>query len=138
MQSFAKTAFSTLLAEGRKYRCSLTLANQMLEQLDDATTAAIFGNCSSLIAFQVGARDAEALAAQLGGVTPQDRIQLPKYTAYAKLYLDGPTPVFSLTTLPPPTKLNEGRSNIIRRTSRRRYGRAARPVRREAAHASTA
>jgi hypothetical protein len=38
-------------------RLSLTVANQYLPQLDEATAAAVFGNVGSLVSFQVGPGD---------------------------------------------------------------------------------
>ena len=71
-QNFATDSFATILSEARKYRLSLTLANQYLAQMEEATLEAVFGNVGSLLVFQVGARDAEALAEQLGGdATPR-------------------------------------------------------------------
>ena len=109
-QNFATDSFATILSEARKYRLSLTLANQYLAQMDEATAAAVFGNVGSLLVFQVGATDAEPLAEQLGGdVTPQDLLALPRYTAYARLLIDGmPSRPFSMETLPPP-RHNENR-----------------------------
>ena len=127
-QNFATDSFATILSEARKYKLSLVLANQYLAQMDEATLEAVFGNVGSLLVFQVGARDAEALAEQLGGdATPQDLIALPRYRAYARLLVDGmPSRPFSLETLPPPAyDERRGRAAIVRRTSRHRY---ARPI----------
>jgi len=99
-----------------------------LAQIDDATRAAVFGNVGTLLSFQVGAGDAEFLAEQLGGdVTGQDLMMLPKYTAYVRLLLDGmPSRPFSMKTLPPRNgRRDRRRSEVIRRTSRRRYGNGA-------------
>ena len=127
-QNFATDSFATILSEARKYRLSLTLANQYLAQMEEATLEAVFGNVGSLLVFQVGARDAEALAEQLGGdATPPDLMALPRYRAYARLLVDGmPSRPFSLETLPPPVyDERRDRTAIVRRTSRHRY---ARPV----------
>jgi hypothetical protein len=136
-QHFATESFATVLSEARKYRLSLTLANQYLAQMDDATAAAVFGNAGSLLSFQVGAGDAETLAAQLGEpVTQQDLQALPKYEAYARLLIDGlPSRPFSLRTSAPTPRSEPRRSEIIRRASRRRYGRPAQEVAKAIEHA---
>ncbi|HEX4129567.1 MAG TPA: type IV secretory system conjugative DNA transfer family protein [Pirellulales bacterium] len=136
-QHFATESFAIVLSEARKYRLSLTLANQYLAQLDEATAAAVFGNAGSLVSFQVGADDAEALSAQLGdAVTPQDLQALPKYEAYARLLIDGlPSRAFSLCTLPPSQELAASRSDVIRRVSRRRYSRPVAKVAKAIEHA---
>lgn len=127
-QNFATPAFATILSEARKYRLSLTLANQYLAQLDEATLHAVFGNVGTMIAFQVGARDAEILAEQFGGdLTPQDLLRLPRFQAYVRLLIEGmPSLPFTMATLPPPTvKRHAADPAVLRRTSRHRY---ARPV----------
>jgi hypothetical protein len=136
-QHFATESFASVLSEARKYRLSLTLANQYLSQMDETTAAAVFGNVGSLVSFQVGAADAETLAAQLGApVTPQDLLALPKYEAYARLLIDGlPSRPFSLCTLPPSQHLDATRSEVIRRVSRRRYARPVEEVAKTIAHA---
>ena len=127
-QNFATDSFATILSEARKYRLSLVLANQYLAQMDEATADALFGNVGSLLAFQVGARDAEVLAEQFGGdVTPQDLMALPRYRAYLRLLIDGmPSRPFSIETIPPQAyDAKLARSGVIRRTSRHRYARPA-------------
>ncbi len=139
-QNFATESFATILSEARKYRLSLTLANQYLAQMDEQTMAAVFGNVGSLLVFQVGAADAEPLAEQLAGdVTPKDLIALPRYTAYLRLLIDGmPSRPFSVETLPPPqTVEGQARSAIIRRVSRHRYARPAEQVEKEVRAAFT-
>jgi len=120
------------LSEARKYRLSLVLANQYLAQMDEATMGAVFGNVGSLLVFQVGAQDAEVLAEQLGGdATPQDLMALPRYRAYARLLVDGmPSRPFSMETMPPP-RIAGGRADVVRRTSRHRYGRPVHAVEEE-------
>ncbi len=129
-QNFATDSFATILSEARKYRLNLTIANQYLEQVPEATLAAVFGNVGSLLCFQVGARDAETLAEQLGAdVEPQQLTNLPRHVAYARLLIDGlPSRPFSLRTLPPSPVRDGARSDVIRRTSRHRYGHAVRPL----------
>ena len=124
-QNFATESFATILSEARKYRLGLTLANQYLAQIDEATADAVFGNVGSLLAFQVGCRDAEVLAEQFGGgLTPGDLMCLPRYRAYCRLLVDGmPSKPFSMQTLPPIGTSREDRTAIVRKVSRRRYAR---------------
>jgi TraM recognition site of TraD and TraG len=118
----ASDTFPTLLAEMRKYRLGLTCAHQYLEQLDEATAAAVWGNVGTTISFRVG-KDADTIAEQFGGeLTPEDLRNLPKHHAYVRLLIDGlPSKVFSMTTLPP-TRLNRPRGSVVRRVSRERFG----------------
>ena len=134
-QNFATDSFGTILSEARKYGLSLTIANQYLAQLDEQTADAVFGNVGSLLAFQVGARDAEILAEQFGkhDVTPQDLMNLPRFTAIVRLLIDGmPSRPFTMETLPSlPIRPDARRPQIIRRTSRHRYARPAHIVEEE-------
>ncbi len=136
--NFTTDAFASTFSEARKYRLSLTVATQFLDQLDELTLASMFGNVGTKIAFQSSQRDAEILAAELGGnLLPADLLTLPKYQAYVRLLVDGvPTPPFSMRTLPPPTKTAADQSaDVTRRTSRHRYTRAVGSVERELAAA---
>ncbi len=122
-QNFATASIATVHSEARKYRVTFTFAHQFLDQLDEGTAAAIFGNVGNLIAFQVG-RDAEELAKHLGPpLTPEDLRFLPKYHAYAKLQIHGvPTTPFSMVTLSPNPRANpRTRIDVLRRLTRERY-----------------
>lgn len=126
-QNFATDSFATILSEARKYRLSLTIANQFLDQMEEGTRQAVFGNVGSMLCFQVGMTDAEILAPQLAGdVNPLDLIALPKYQAYARLLVDGmPSKPFSMHTMLPPKMSGDARIEKIRRASRRQYARPA-------------
>ncbi|MBX3415931.1 MAG: ATP-binding protein [Pirellulales bacterium] len=122
--SFATESFAAAFSELRKYGLGLVVATQFLEQLDIVTQAALFGNAGTIIAFQLGQRDAQTLAEQLNGqVTPADLMQLPKYRVYMRMLLDGvPTRPFSLATLPPsPATRKMQTPEQIRRATARRY-----------------
>ena len=130
-QNFTTGSFASVLSEARKFRLGLICAHQFLSQLDEQTANAVWGNVGSIVAFQVGSDDAEVLSQQLGKYpghfAPENLTGLPKYTAYARLLIDGmPSSPFSIQTLPPETRLlDPERGEIIRRVSQRRY---ARPI----------
>lgn len=140
-QNFATPSFATILSEARKYRLALTVANQYLAQLDEPAFHALFGNVGTIVAFQVGARDAELLSMQFGGdLTPQDLLRLPRYQAYVRLLIAGmPSFPFSMQTLPPGSpRLSCADPPVVRRTSRHRYTRPAGQVERAIAAALAA
>jgi hypothetical protein len=136
-QNFATESFATILSEARKYRLALTVANQYLDQIDEATRSAVFGNMGSMIVFGVGVEDSEMLSEQLGGdLLPKDLMTLPRYQAYARLSIEGkPSQPFTLRTLAPPqqTQRQQERSVSIRRYCRQRYGRPVERVEQEIA-----
>lgn len=127
-QTLATPSTAIMLSESRKYRLALTLSHQLTRQLDEDTWHAVQGNCGTLISFRVGSEDASRLAPAFSKfpdqLRPQDLTNVPKYTAYARVLFDGtPSSPFSLTTLPPPAG-DIDRSQIVRRTSQRRYARS--------------
>lgn len=125
-QNFATSSFIKILSEARKYRLSLILANQYIEQLDEGIQKAIFGNVGTLISFTVGARDAYILSKEFGGIySENDLVSLGRYEIVIKLSIDGITSSpFPATTLPLPTLKNNHKDKIIR-ISKERYGRKA-------------
>lgn len=104
-QNFATDSFATILSEARKYKLSLTMANQYIAQMPETVQGAVFGNVGTLISFQVGHDDATKFSEVFGGedvITPHDLTNLRKYDIYTKLLIDGmPSPVFSATTYAP-------------------------------------
>jgi hypothetical protein len=102
-QSFATSSFVDILSEARKYRLNLILANQYLTQIDEKIREAILGNVGTLISFRVGAEDAKYLTQEFYPVFDQeDLVNLPCYSIYLKLMVDGRTSTpFSADTLPP-------------------------------------
>jgi len=123
-QNFATHSFIKILSEARKYRLSLTLANQYIEQLDEEIQRAIFGNVGTLASFVVGARDAYVLSKEFGEIySENDLVSLGKYEIVLKLSIDGMTSSpFPATTLPLPALKNDNREKIIK-LSKEKYGR---------------
>jgi hypothetical protein len=140
-QSLTTPSTAIMLSESRKYRVSLTLSHQLTRQLDSATYHAVIGNCGTLLAFRVGMEDAELLAPALskhpGELTPADLCNLPNYTTYARLLIDGhPSNPFSLRTLPPDTAaLDDERAEIVRRVSCRQFAQPAQGIEPQVEHA---
>ena len=89
-QSFANESFADILSEARKYKLSLTIAHQYIEQMPDEVRAAVFGNVGTMIAFRVGATDGEVLEKEfIPTFTQEDLVNLGKYQMYLKLMIDG-------------------------------------------------
>ena len=129
-QSLTTPSTAIMLSESRKYRLCLTLSHQLTRQLDPATYHSVIGNCGTLLSFRIGMEDAELLAPAMSKhheqLTPADICNLPNYTAYVRLLIDGhPSRPFSMQTLPPSKVMDPERMEIIRRTSQHRYSRPA-------------
>ena len=112
-QKFSTESFATILSEARKYHLNLIIAHQYMEQLTDEVKAAVFGNVGTLVAFRVGAVDAEELVKEFTPTfTEEDILNLPKYEFYVKLMIDGVASApFSARGLPPLT--DEERTNNL-------------------------
>jgi hypothetical protein len=121
-QNFTTDSFASILSESRKYRLSLLLANQYLDQLPEGIPEAVFGNCGTLIAFRVGERDAAILSREFGGhYDPGLYSSLANHRVVVKLLADGGYgDAFLADTLPPISTRYGRAANIVRR-SRERY-----------------
>lgn len=121
--SFITTSFVDILAEARKYKLSLFLSHQYIDQLHEKIRSAIFGNVGTIISFRVGATDASYFEKEFYPiVSPEDFIKLPRFGMYIKLMIDGVTSLpFSAYTLPhklPDTSFK----NAAIRYSQKTYG----------------
>jgi hypothetical protein len=103
-QNVTTNSIATILSEARKYKLSLSLANQFIAQLSDDIKNAVFGNVGSVAAFRVGAEDADYLAKQFEPVfTANDLVNLDNRHAYLRLLVNGrPAKPFNIETLSPP------------------------------------
>ncbi len=89
-QNFVTDAFESILSEARKYKLGLIIAHQYIAQLtkgqNDKVKNAVFGNVGSMVAFKVGAADAEYLVKEFApNFTEQDLVNQEGFTAAAKL-----------------------------------------------------
>lgn len=64
-QNFTTDAFDSIVSEARKYRLSLIVAHQYLDQLPLQIKQAILGNVGSMILFALSGKDAEELETEL-------------------------------------------------------------------------
>ncbi len=121
-QNFSTESFANILSEARKYRLNLIMAHQYIEQLSDEVRAAVFGNIGTLIAFRVGAIDAEELEKEFQpSFMQEDIVTLPAYHIYLRLMIEGvASEPFSASTLPPIEGETGNRDTVIR-VSRERY-----------------
>ncbi|MBP9802127.1 type IV secretion system DNA-binding domain-containing protein [Patescibacteria group bacterium] len=124
-QNFATESFAGILSEARKYRLDLTIAHQYIEQVEENVQAAVFGNVGTLVAFRVGATDAEFLEKEFFPTfTQTDLVNLTKFEIYLKLMIDGvSSEAFSAATMAPIDKAYsdpEIKDKVIK-VSRERY-----------------
>ncbi|MBI5515250.1 MAG: type IV secretion system DNA-binding domain-containing protein [Deltaproteobacteria bacterium] len=132
--SFVSESFAELLSEARKYGLGLVLSNQYLAQLDPNLRAALLGNAGTLIAFRLGADDADEIGREFAPeVASEDLVRLDRHQIALRLAVEGvSTRAFTATTLAPRIDL-VGRAETIRAVSRERYGRLRETVEEEIA-----
>ncbi len=103
-QNVTTDSISTILSEARKYRLSLTVAHQYIEQLEENIKNAVFGNVGTMIVHRVSPENAGIFEKQLAPTfTPDDIIKLENLNCYIKMLVGGvPAKAFnSVTPFPP-------------------------------------
>ncbi len=102
-QSFASDSFANILSEARKYKLSLTIAHQYVEQMTDEVKAAVFGNVGTMVIFRVGSTDAEIFEKEFAPVfTSEDIVSLGFAQIYLRLMIGGVgSKPFSAVTMGP-------------------------------------
>jgi len=121
-QNFSTDAFASILAEARKYRLSLILSHQYIDQLSLPVRQAVFGNVGSLIAFRAGYSDAEVLQKEFGNIyQARQFVDLNRHEIIAKIHEDGssPDPFRALTRAPFTTR--SSRKEKLLALSRERF-----------------
>lgn len=123
-QNFATTSFIKILSEARKYRLSLTMANQYMAQIPIDVQKAILGNAGTMISFTIGAEDARIIQKEFGEVfSDKDLVNLENFQIAVRLMVDARSGrAFVGRTLPLPASQNQNREKVIR-VSRERWGR---------------
>jgi len=114
-QNFTTDAFTSLLAEARKYRLCLTLAHQYVEQLPPEIRRAIFGNVGTLISFRVGQSDAEVLQKEFANThLAQQFVDLEQFEVIARVLENGANQsAFKGRTLPPSAEYGRPPGKLI-------------------------
>lgn len=101
-QNFANESFASILSEARKYNLALTVAHQYIDQMTDEVKSAVFGNVGTMIAFRVGATDAEIFEKEFAPYfILDDIVNLSAFQIYLRLMINGVgSKPFSARTLP--------------------------------------
>ena len=122
VQEFIDTSLPKMLSQLREYGLGMVIANQYFAQLFGDTFHALEGTVSTLIGFEVGKSDANALAPYMQpGFTANDLVALGKYKAAVSMVDEAGSrqSAFSLETLPPPGygTTDKAREQYLRRKS---------------------
>jgi type IV secretory pathway TraG/TraD family ATPase VirD4 len=100
--NYTNPSLINMLSELRKYKVSLTLAHQYMNQLDPDIRNAVLGNVGTIISFRLGQQDARYLEHECYPIfTTDDFTNLENFEIYLKLMILGkPSKAFSAKTLP--------------------------------------
>lgn len=141
-QNYITEGIESILSEARKFKLGLIMAHQYLDQLKHENKlsksvdlqGAVFGNVGTIIAYKIGAQDAEFMAKEMAPVfSEQDLISIDKYKAVMKLSIDTqPSRPFSL--VPDNPYIEKGdleAAEAVKQISRLKYGRDKQFVDRE-------
>lgn len=121
----ASATYAELLAEARKYRLGLVLANQYISQLPEKVVHSILGNVGCILSFRVGPNDAELLAKVFQPVfAAPDLVELPILHAYVSCLVGGGevSRPFSVRCVRDEAVRDRGQAAAIREMSRERWG----------------
>lgn len=123
-QNFVNESFAQILSQARKYNLALIVAHQYIEQLDDVTRAAIFGNVGTMISFRVGATDAEALEKEFSPTfLAEDIVNLARFEMIVRLSIDGVSSApFSSLAMPRIQRQERDLTQAVIALSRATYG----------------
>ncbi|HNG96957.1 MAG TPA: TraM recognition domain-containing protein, partial [Candidatus Absconditabacterales bacterium] len=111
-QNYVSKSFESVLSEARKYKIGLAVAHQYIDQLKQGglggqidLSKAIFGNVGTMMAYKVGAPDAEFLEKEFAPEFNQlDLVNMDKFKGVMKLSVGSqPTRPFSISILNPYT-----------------------------------
>ncbi len=113
-----------ILSEARKYKLSLSVAHQFLNQIEDKTRNAVFGNVGNMAIFRVSEEDAEVFAKVFAPTFEAlDFVNLETGNAYVKMLAKGvPQKPFDIKAmmLPP---VNDAQVDDLIQLSSLTYGR---------------
>lgn len=123
-QNVTTDSISSILSEARKYRLSLNIAHQYINQLEEGIKNAVFGNVGSMAVFRVGTEDANFLEQKFKPIfTASDITKLDNYNAYISMLANGqPVKPFNIKTLAPEAG-NTAIVDDIKELSYLKYGR---------------
>jgi hypothetical protein len=122
-QNFINDSFAQILSQARKYKLGLIVAHQYVKQMTEIVHDAIFGNVGTMIAFRIGADDAESFEKEFKPTfLPEDFTNIGRFQMYLKLMIDGVTSsAFSASSMGPYPKPDNDFVKEIIESSRALY-----------------
>jgi hypothetical protein len=123
-QNFTTDSIAQILSEARKYKLSLTLAHQVLAQVDEKIKSVVFGNVGSMAIFRIGSEDAQVIEKFYEPTFKAvDFVNIDNKNAYLRILNNGqPARPFNIKTVIGPQK-NPAIIGKIAELSALKYGR---------------
>lgn len=129
-QNVVTDSIAAILSEARKYKLSLNMTHQYMEQLPDYLKSAIFGNVGNMAFFRINSADAAVIEPR---ITPRfskdDVIKQENFNCVVSMLVDGkPAQAFNMDTLNPggyvtPNNGNPDQIEQLKQLSYLKYGR---------------
>ncbi|MEO1703700.1 MAG: TraM recognition domain-containing protein [Pseudomonadota bacterium] len=120
-QNFTTDAFDAIVSEARKYRLSLCIAHQYLDQLPIGIKRAILGNVGTMMLFALSGKDAEELSVELHPFTASYLRQTGRGQAIALSLENGERIAPELLSVPFGSTSRNSRERVVR-NCRTRFG----------------
>lgn len=125
-QNFATDNITQIFSEARKFKLSLTVANQYISQMREDIRDSVFGNVGTIASFRVSSEDGEYLEKQFKPEFDQnDLVSQENFSAIIKLIINGlPSRPFNVKTIYPlPGNEDKDVGKATIELSRLKYGR---------------
>jgi hypothetical protein len=127
-QNVVTDSISEILSEARKYKLSLIMTHQYLEQLPEFIRSAVFGNVGNMAFFRIKSEDAATVEPRIAPrFKKEDIIKLENFNCVVSMLVDGkPVPAFNMDTFNPDgfvPRGNEEQINQLKQLSYMKYGR---------------
>lgn len=138
-QLVASKRFAELLAEGRKFGLSITMAHQYASQIPEDVLRAVVGNVGTTALFRVGGQDGAFFSSLFAPTfSERDLVSLPNFRAYVRgSGAIGPC-AFNIDVPAPEPRTDPEYADSLRERIRKRYGRPREVVEKEIAVTATA
>lgn len=129
-QNVVTESIAAILSEARKYKLSLNMTHQYMEQLPDFIKSAVFGNVGNMAFFRINSADAAVAEPRiLPRFTKEDIIKQENFNCIASMLVNGkPEAAFNMNTLEPDGYMGPDRGSPeqiekIKQLSYMKYGR---------------
>jgi hypothetical protein len=129
-QNVVTESIAAILSEARKYKLSLNMTHQYMEQLPDFIKSAVFGNVGNMAFFRINSADAAIAEPRIAPrFTKDDIIKQENFNCIVSMLVDGkPAASFNMNTLEPdgycgPKSGNPNQIEQLKQLSYLKYGR---------------